>query len=86
MGSPVILNIYDLSEYNTWMYWCGAGGAFIASTFASITYLRPIKAASPYGSRSRTVVGVARRAVGYIAGIFHTGVEVYSEEYAFGGK
>ena len=26
MGAPVVLNIYDLSDYNTWMYWLGAGG------------------------------------------------------------
>ena len=44
MVTPVIVNVYDLSEYNSYMYWCGAGG------------------------------------------IFHSGVEVYTEEYAYGGK
>lgn len=43
MGSPIVLNVYDLSEYNTWLYWVGAGG------------------------------------------VYHSGVEIYNEEYAFGG-
>eukprot|EP00891_Asterochloris_glomerata_P001592 jgi/Astpho2/1592/e_gw1.00028.75.1_t len=42
MGAPVILNVYDLSDQNSWTYWCGVG-------------------------------------------IFHSGVEVYSCEYAYGG-
>jgi len=43
MGSPVILNVYDLSEFNSWIYWFGAGG------------------------------------------VYHSGVEVHDEEFAFGG-
>lgn len=43
LHSPVIINIYDLSEWNWWIYFCGCGG------------------------------------------IFHTGVEVYGVEYAYGG-
>ena len=31
MGSPVVLNIYDLSDYNSWLYWCGAGGKSVFS-------------------------------------------------------
>ncbi|KAL0049579.1 hypothetical protein WJX82_005353 [Trebouxia sp. C0006] len=41
-GEPVYLNIYDLSDQNSWTYWCGVG-------------------------------------------IFHSGLEVYGVEYAYGG-
>ena len=37
------LNIYDLSDQNSWTYWCGVG-------------------------------------------IFHSGLEVYGVEYAYGGR
>ena len=26
MLEPVILNVYDLSDYNSWLYTCGLGG------------------------------------------------------------
>ncbi len=42
-GEPVYLNIYDLSDQNSWTYWCGVG-------------------------------------------IFHSGLEVYGVEYAYGGE
>ena len=42
-GEPVYLNIYDLSDQNSWTYWCGVG-------------------------------------------IFHSGLEVYGVEYAYGGR
>ena len=41
-GEPVYLNIYDLSDQNSWTYWCGVG-------------------------------------------IFHSGLEAYGVEYAYGG-
>mmetsp|Transcript_19494 Transcript_19494/g.62054 ORF Transcript_19494/g.62054 Transcript_19494/m.62054 type:complete len:202 (-) Transcript_19494:115-720(-) len=41
-GSPVYLNVYDMSPNNDYSYWCGLG-------------------------------------------IFHSGIEVYDSEYAFGG-
>jgi hypothetical protein len=25
MGFPVILNVYDLTDHNNWIYWCGIG-------------------------------------------------------------
>ena len=40
---PVYLNIYDLSDQNSWTYWCGVG-------------------------------------------IFHSGLEAYGVEYAYGGS
>ena len=42
-GEPVYLNIYDLSDQNSWTYWCGVG-------------------------------------------IFHSGLEAYGVEYAYGGS
>eukprot|EP01026_Neomeris_dumetosa_P079085 TRINITY_DN8595_c0_g1_i5.p2 TRINITY_DN8595_c0_g1~~TRINITY_DN8595_c0_g1_i5.p2 ORF type:complete len:191 (-),score=16.56 TRINITY_DN8595_c0_g1_i5:589-1161(-) len=42
MGQPVILNVYDLSEQNGYLYWCGFG-------------------------------------------VFHSGVQIYDLEYAYGG-
>eukprot|EP01023_Acetabularia_acetabulum_P028387 TRINITY_DN26822_c1_g1_i4.p1 TRINITY_DN26822_c1_g1~~TRINITY_DN26822_c1_g1_i4.p1 ORF type:complete len:191 (-),score=16.01 TRINITY_DN26822_c1_g1_i4:181-753(-) len=42
MGVPVYLNVYDLTEQNGYMYWCGFG-------------------------------------------VFHSGVQVYDIEYAYGG-
>lgn len=43
VGEPVYLNIYDLSDQNSWTYWCGVG-------------------------------------------IFHSGLEAYGVEYAYGGN
>lgn len=42
-NSLVVLNVYDLSEQNSWSYWCGIG-------------------------------------------IFHSGIQVYDVEYAYGGE
>ena len=70
MGGTVTLQIYDLHD-NTWLYWAGIGEA---------CWSRSACLDGPLSGGSNVHPSPAA-----VAGIFHSGVEVYNVEYAYGG-
>jgi hypothetical protein len=85
MGVPVTLNVYDLHD-NSWIYWCGIGeGRSLGMSNLTVVKLilsKCLSFALPWLCKAK---GRRQFASGENAGIFHSGVEVYNVEYAYGG-
>ena len=83
MGAPVILNVYDLHD-NSWIYWCGIGE--VRNTEGSHQGHPGLSFRRPFTSKAAWLCWYRCHMSFVHAGIFHSGVEVYDVEYAYGGE